>query len=74
MMKPNPINKTVSCDIPNRNHRCSPLIKYSSVTNKAFDTSVGLATKESTRIKGLVCQTNKSNKSNNKEHKNKMYD
>ena len=46
MMKPNPINITVTCDIPNPNHRCSPLIKYSSETNKAFDTSVGLATKE----------------------------
>ena len=46
MMQQNPINKTVTCDIPNPNHRYSPLIKYSSETNKAFDTSVGLATKE----------------------------
>ena len=53
MMQQNPINKTVTCDIPNPNHRYSPLIKYSSETNKAFDTSVGLSTKKLTRIKGL---------------------
>ena len=52
-MKPNPINKIVTCDIPNPNHRYIPLIIYNFETNKAFDTSVCLATKESTRIKGL---------------------
>ena len=60
------------CHIPNPSHRCSSLIKYSSETNKAFDTSVGISTKESTRIEGLyVTQFTKQikiTKTNNKEH------
>ena len=53
-MKPNSIKKKVACDIPNPSHRCSsPLIKYSSGTNKAWDTSAGISTKESTGVKGL---------------------
>ena len=76
-MKPNPINKIVTCDIPNPNHRYIPLIIYNFETNKAFDTSVCLATKESTRIKGLyVTQFIKQTKVTKSITKNikKMYD
>ena len=51
-MKRNSILKTVTSDIPIPTLRCSPLIKYSSETNKSFDKSVGISIKESSRIKG----------------------
>ena len=53
MMKPNPILKIVTCDIPNPSQRCSLLIKYSSKINIVFDTSVSISLKESTRINRL---------------------